>query len=79
MDSNHNHGDGHGSGTGGANRRPPEWADGLKQLYDSVVEEDLPDTFKDLLDQLDKIDGGGPSPGNNDNGSPVADSQSKRR
>ena len=33
----------------------PEWADGLKQLYDSVVEEDLPDSFKDLLDRLDGI------------------------
>lgn len=33
--------------------RAPEWADGLKQLYDSVVEEDLPDSFRDLLDQLD--------------------------
>lgn len=27
----------------------------LKQLYDSVVEEDLPDSFKDLLDRLDGI------------------------
>jgi len=32
----------------------PEWADSLKQLYDAVVEEPLPDAFKDLLDQLDK-------------------------
>lgn len=39
----------------GARERPPEWADGLKQLYDSVVEEALPDSFKDLLDQLDAI------------------------
>ena len=31
----------------------PDWANGLRQLYDSVVEEDLPDTFKDLLSQLD--------------------------
>ncbi|TMM46168.1 hypothetical protein FEV51_11975 [Qipengyuania marisflavi] len=31
----------------------PEWANGLRQLYDSVVEEPLPDTFKDLLSQLD--------------------------
>ena len=37
-------------------RRAPEWADGLKQLYDSVVEEDLPDSFRDLLDRLDAID-----------------------
>lgn len=34
-------------------RKGPEWAAGLKQLYNSVVEEDLPDSFKDLLDQLD--------------------------
>ena len=36
-----------------ADARQPEWADGLRQLYDSVVDEPLPDTFKDLLDQLD--------------------------
>lgn len=41
---------------GDAARRAPEWADGLKQLYDSVVEEALPDAFKDLLDRLDEID-----------------------
>lgn len=34
-------------------RRAPDWADGLKQLYDSVVEEELPDSFRHLLDQLD--------------------------
>lgn len=34
----------------------PEWADGLRQLYDSVVDEPLPDTFKDLLDKLDGPD-----------------------
>jgi hypothetical protein len=37
-------------------QRAPEWADGLKQLYDSVVEEDLPDSFKDLLARLDEIE-----------------------
>lgn len=31
----------------------PDWADGLRQLYDSVVDEPLPDSFKDLLSQLD--------------------------
>ena len=31
----------------------PEWANGLRQLYDSVVEEPLPDSFKDLLSKLD--------------------------
>ena len=34
----------------------PEWADGLRQLYDSVVDEPLPDSFKDLLDKLDDPD-----------------------
>ncbi len=34
----------------------PDWALGLRRLYDSVVEEDLPDTFKDLLSQLDSKD-----------------------
>ena len=35
-------------------RPRPEWADGLRKLYDSVVEEPLPDSFRDLLDKLDK-------------------------
>ncbi len=35
----------------------PEWANGLKQLYDSVVDEPLPDSFKDLLSKLDDDDG----------------------
>jgi hypothetical protein len=34
-------------------KRGPEWASGLKQLYDSVVEEPIPDAFKDLLSRLD--------------------------
>ena len=46
---------GDGGGNGAAQRRAPEWADGLKQLYDSVVEEDLPDSFKDLLDRLEAM------------------------
>jgi hypothetical protein len=33
--------------------RGPEWTSGLKQLYDSVVEEPIPDAFKDLLSRLD--------------------------
>jgi hypothetical protein len=33
--------------------RAPEWTDGLKRLYDSVVEEPLPDSFKELLSRLD--------------------------
>jgi hypothetical protein len=41
---------------GKANTNPkhgPEWASGLKRLYDSVVEEPIPDAFKDLLSRLD--------------------------
>lgn len=32
----------------------PGWADGLRKLYDSVVEEPLPDSFDDLLKKLDQ-------------------------
>ncbi|MBV7258136.1 NepR family anti-sigma factor [Erythrobacter crassostreae] len=31
----------------------PDWANGLRQFYDSVVDEPIPDSFKDLLDKLD--------------------------
>lgn len=31
----------------------PGWASGLRQLYESVVDEELPDNFKDLLSKLD--------------------------
>lgn len=31
----------------------PEWASGLKRLYNSVVEEPLPDSFADLIAKLD--------------------------
>lgn len=34
----------------------PGWAAGLKKLYNSVVEEPLPDSFKDLLKKLDDSD-----------------------
>ncbi|TRD11779.1 hypothetical protein FGU71_07815 [Erythrobacter insulae] len=34
----------------------PDWAGGLRQLYDSVVDEPLPDSFMDLLAQLDESD-----------------------
>lgn len=36
-----------------ARANSPEWADGLRKLYDSVVEEPLPDSFAQLLDKLD--------------------------
>lgn len=32
----------------------PDWAHGLRQLYESVVEEPLPDSFRELLSRLDK-------------------------
>lgn len=31
----------------------PGWASGLKQLYNSVLDEPLPDSFKDLITKLD--------------------------
>lgn len=37
----------------GGKAKSPEWATGLRRLYDSVVEEPLPDSFAQLLDQLD--------------------------
>lgn len=41
-----------------ARQKNPEWASGLRRLYDSVVEEPLPDSFSKLLDQLDSSDNG---------------------
>lgn len=32
----------------------PEWTSSLKRLYDSVVDEPLPDSFNDLLSKLDQ-------------------------
>lgn len=32
----------------------PGWADGLRQLYNSVLKEPLPDSFDDLLKKLDR-------------------------
>jgi hypothetical protein len=64
-------GGGRSGGSNAVQRRSPEWADGLKQLYDSVVEEDLPDNFRDLLDRLDQADpasGHDSASANNDNG-----------
>ena len=38
-------------------RQPaPDWASGLRRLYDSVVEEPLPDSFSQLLSKLDGAD-----------------------
>ena len=43
-----------GTRDAGAMTQPdPEWATGLKRLYDSVVEETLPDSIRELLMKLD--------------------------
>lgn len=36
----------------------PGWASGLRQLYNSVLDEPLPDSFDDLLKKLDRDDDG---------------------
>lgn len=42
----------------GARRQgQPGWAEGLRKLYDSVVEEPLPDSFNELLKKLDQAGG----------------------
>ncbi len=35
-------------------RTNPVWAEGLKRMYDSVVDEEIPDEFVDLLKKLDQ-------------------------
>ncbi|MCW2362285.1 MULTISPECIES: NepR family anti-sigma factor [Sphingobium] len=35
-------------------RAKPVWAEGLRRMYDEVVEEQLPDDFVALLKKLDK-------------------------
>lgn len=32
----------------------PQWADSLRNMYESVIDEPIPDSFKDLLDQFDE-------------------------
>lgn len=39
-----------------ATQRDADWTDGLKKLYDTVVDEPLPDSFRDLLSKLDAED-----------------------
>lgn len=36
----------------------PDWSTGLRQLYDAVLDEPLPDSFAKLIEQLD-ADGNG--------------------
>ena len=45
------------STSGDKSAEEPKWAKGLKNLYSSVVDEPLPDTFKDLLAKLDENGG----------------------
>ena len=40
----------------GQSAAKPGWADGLQKLYNSVVDEPLPDAFEDLLRKLDQSD-----------------------
>ena len=40
-------------GAGARRVQKPDWADGLRKLYDSVVDEPLPASFDDLLKKLD--------------------------
>lgn len=42
-----------GGGKAMDRKRGSDWRSGLKQLYDSVVEEPIPESFKDLLSKLD--------------------------
>jgi hypothetical protein len=39
-------------------RTKPVWAEGLRRMYDEVVDENLPDDFVDLLKKLDKSSDG---------------------
>lgn len=41
-------------GIAAAKGEMPGWTNGLRQLYDQVVDEDLPDSFRDLLARLDQ-------------------------
>lgn len=41
---------------GPAAKGDPNWTKGLKKLYDSVVDEPLPDSFRELLSKLDSED-----------------------
>lgn len=42
-----------GDKTSDKENEAPAWADGLKELYDSVVDEPLPDSFLELLEKFD--------------------------
>lgn len=44
--------------SGGGGPQSPDWTSGLRQLYNAVVEEPLPDSFAKLLEQLDSAGNG---------------------
>ena len=46
-----------GKRLGARRQSQPGWADGLRKLYDAVVEEHLPDSFNELLKKLDQAGG----------------------
>lgn len=41
-------------GDSAGDTRKPDWANGLKQFYDSVVDEPLPDELSQLLARFDE-------------------------
>ena len=43
-----------GEKTSDRENEAPAWAEGLKELYDSVVDEPLPDSFLELLEKFDE-------------------------
>jgi len=59
---------GSASGKAAPKAAKPEWTNGLRQLYDSVVDEPLPDSFKDLLAKLDDPSDGPSSGGSTEDG-----------
>jgi len=42
----------------GSRKDEPGWADGLRKLYKSVVDEPLPGSFDDILRKLDESNDG---------------------
>lgn len=42
----------------GSRDRQPGWIQGLRQIYNSVLEEPLPPSFDNLLKKLDEENGG---------------------
>lgn len=64
-------GDASASDAGTKSDDGPAWTSGLKQLYNSVVDEPLPDAFKDLLAQFDESDDSSKPNDGSDSGKPA--------